>query len=267
VALGVAVRGPGESDTDMVRSVLQTKAGLVCDEGEPLKVTVALTQLLDEKPPSSTAWFEDKWGSAPPEKDQFNPVAYDTAQGLATLQEQYANFKGDVFDKLRTELKARRLEVRCDQGRKRRAPQDAAWESYQKRTRLLPDMDTRGDNQLQMYWRTANSQTAQLTYQTHARVLPPARLHRPRPRTTKRHIKSITVVSSADSTIDLGQTERWIAAAQTKREAAAMVDVILRKDYPDRASKAKEVRSLAAQFFPDNRAFRTHFQKACGVRD
>lgn len=166
VTLGVAVRSPGESDTDMVRSVLRTKVGLICDEGSPLKVTNTLAELLAEKPPSSTAWFEDKWGSLPPEKDQFNPVAYDTAQGLAALQEQYEGFRGEVFDRLRAEMRARRGEVQREQSRKRRVQDEAAWESYQKRARVLP-----------------------------ARVEAP-RLHRPRSRTAKRRrIRSIAVVS------------------------------------------------------------------------
>jgi hypothetical protein len=174
VALGLAVRGPGESDADMVRSVLQTKAGLVCDDSSPLRVTNTLAELLAEKPPSSTAWFEDKWGSPPPEKDQFNPVALDTAQTLAALQEQYADFEGEVFDRLRAEMRARRGEVQREQSRKRRAQDEAAWESYQKRARMLS---------------------------VH-------RLQRPRPRTTKRRrIKSITVVSYNSTPLSSVQRE------------------------------------------------------------
>jgi Origin of replication binding protein len=171
VALGVAVRSPGKSDTDMVRSVLKTQAGLECEEGSPLKVSKLLAELLAEKPPCSTAWFEDKWGSAPPEKDQFDPVALDTAQGLAALQEQYANFKGEVFDRLRAEMRARRREVQREQSRKRRVHHDAEWESYKKR----------------------------------ARVLPPPRLHRTPARTTKRRITSITVVSYNSPSLSTAQ--------------------------------------------------------------
>jgi Origin of replication binding protein len=168
VALGVAVRTPGKSDTDMVRTVLRNQVELQYDEGSPLSVTNSLEELMAEKPPCSTEWFEEKWDRPLPEKGQFNPVVYETEDALAAVQEQYEGFRGEVFDRLRVELGARRTEMRArrgdvqrEQSKKRRAYAEADWESYQKRARIAAP-----------------------------------RLQRPRPRTTKRRrIVSITVVS------------------------------------------------------------------------
>jgi hypothetical protein len=229
VSLGV-VPQDGESDHDMALKLLHMSAGLKLMEGDKLVVDAPVRALMDEKPPCSTAWFDDKWGYPPPAKDQFSPSTADDVQGLNALLSQYAAFTGDLFDDLRSEVRSRLATVLVENSRKRRAPQEAEWN---KRLRTSVPI-------------------------SRARLVPQRRPQSKRRRT----IRSITITSS--SNLD-AEREQWFAAAETKREAAAAAAMVRTKEYTDSASKGSEVRLLAAQFFPDNRAMRTHFQKACGV--
>jgi late competence protein required for DNA uptake (superfamily II DNA/RNA helicase) len=142
--LGITPSQTAETDFEKAASIVERVLRLKVASGKPITMQPCLSNLMDLNPTIDPAtWFNEKWGAEAPVKDHNSPHSMDTVSELTQLLALYNDFKGEMFDALRTDIR-KRIDIVKSVGTKRqREYQSTEMDAYiQKHNKRQKDVDT-----------------------------------------------------------------------------------------------------------------------------